>query len=137
MLSEDVSDGRGRETTHRLQRAEAKSKNHERTASHKTTQDTKIRPETITKTMQKSSTFAHFWYPFELPGPPWGASGGQGETDWIPETTLGGFWRDFGTPLGTTWAHFSTRSWQKGCSGMPLGRFWVRSQKKHRNLTNF
>ena len=64
----------------------------------------------------------------------------------IPEPTLGSIWgprgnrldsRDhfgrilerFWSPLGTTWAHFSTRSWQKVCSGMPLGRFWVRSQK--------
>ena len=124
MLSEDVSDGRGREPTHRLQRGEEHSKNHERTASHKTTQDTKIRPETITKTIQKSSIFADFWYPFELPGPPWGASGGQGETDWIPETTLGGFSGDFGThwePLGHTFRQEvgkkSAQGWIGGGSG--------------------
>ena len=35
-LSEDLSDGEGRETTQKLQRGEEQRKNHERTASHKT-----------------------------------------------------------------------------------------------------
>ena len=58
-----------------------------------------------TKATQKSLILDLFWYLFELLGPPWGGSGGQGETKWIPETTSKRLWKDFGTrwePLGKT-----------------------------------
>ena len=92
-----MSDGKGRETTPRLQRGEEKSKNHERTASQKTQ-----------KSDQKQSLKLHRNHRFLI-------TFGTFLTSWAPPGTKGkptGFqtplWEDFGRILGPIGDHLAT-----------------------------